>query len=177
MATWWEWWHHCLSLAKTEPLHMQTTLLPSRTCRCSGPSAGTGSWSPFKCGEIFRSNWSHSRLLALILDKQDKQSWLKWKLVINTLFSCFFFFFNSSKSNAPSLKVSWGMSGGFLELIFTWLIMKILYIIQTFHIVWCSQNSWEESRTGDLTFILDSWKLRPCECRWFVLRLMAISDE
>lgn len=34
--------------------HM-TSLLSSRTCRYSGPSAGTGLWSPIKCGEIFRS--------------------------------------------------------------------------------------------------------------------------
>lgn len=110
--------------------HM-TSLLSSRTCRYSGPSAGTGFWSPFKCGEIFRSNQNHLRLLALILDKQDKQTLPKRQVVINTLSSCLS---DCSKSNAPSLHVSREMSEGSLERLFIWLITKILYIIQTFHI-------------------------------------------
>lgn len=138
MATGWEWWHHCLSLAKTEPLNIQTTLLSSRTRRCFGLSAGIGSWSPLKCGEIFRSNWNHSRLLALILDKQDKQTWLKWELVINTLFSCFSI---SSKSNSPSLKVSrgsvWRVSGACYYLVNN----KFFMLCRPFMYVWCSQHS------------------------------------
>lgn len=97
--------------------HM-TSLLSSRTCRYSGPSAGTGLWSPIKCGEIFRSNQNHLRLLALILDKQDKQTLPKWRVVINTLSSCLFWLFKVKCSKSTCLTGNvWRISGAFVYLV------------------------------------------------------------